>query len=99
MMSAVIAWSAVGAGQPVMRVGFVSDTHVGTSYGRCWKLKNTLELFRREKCDLLVNGGDIADANHPESYAAVRRIYDEAFAGKPPPPGPPAPPSTARGCA
>ena len=85
MMSAVIAWSAVGA-EPVMRVGFVSDTHVGTSYGRCWKLKNTLELFRREKCDLLVNGGDIADANHPESYAAVRRIYDEAFAGEPPPP-------------
>lgn len=70
---------------PLTRIGFMSDTHVGTTYEKCWKLKKSVELFKREGCDLIVNGGDIADSNTPTGYAAIRRIYDETFAGQKPP--------------
>lgn len=82
---AVLGCVGLASAKPAMRIGFVTDTHVGASYERCWKLKKTIELFRREKCDIIVNGGDIADVNRPESYAAIRRIYDETFAGQTPP--------------
>jgi len=85
--AALAPWDALAdtADTRVLRFGVMSDTHVGKTYESCWMVRNTIDLFKREGCELVINNGDIADWHYPTGYEALRRIYDEAYAGQVPP--------------
>lgn len=69
-----------------LKFGVMTDTHVGNTDESCWKVRKACELFRREKCELIINAGDIADIFELERYAAYRRAFDAAFGEEPKPP-------------
>ena len=73
------------AGQPLMRLGVMTDTHVGSSVESCSRLRAACELFREHGADLVINNGDIADHFNPEGYARYRQVFDEVYAGRPKP--------------
>ena len=73
------------AGQPLMRLGVMTDTHVGSSLESCSRLRAACELFRDRGADLVINSGDIADRFNPEGYARYRQVVDEVYAGQPKP--------------
>ena len=73
------------AGQPLMRLGVMTDTHVGSSVESCSRLRAACELFRNHGADLVINNGDIADHFNPEGYARYRQVFDEVYAGRPKP--------------
>ena len=80
------AWSALPAlavpeTKPVLRFGFMTDTHVGKTVASCARVRQALELFREKGVELVINGGDIADWHYPTGYAAYRQVFDEVFAG------------------
>jgi len=66
-------------GKPLFRMGVMTDTHVGTTRASCGRVKQALEVFKREGVDLVVNNGDIADHFYPEGYKALRETYSEVY--------------------
>ena len=73
------------AGRPLMRLGVMTDTHVGSSVESCSRVRAAFELFRNQGADLVINNGDIADHFNPEGYARYRQVFDEVYAGQPKP--------------
>lgn len=73
------------AGRPLMRLGVMTDTHVGSSVESCSRVRAAFELFRNQGADLVINNGDIADHFNPEGYALYRQVFDEVYAGQPKP--------------
>ena len=69
--------------KPVLRVGIVTDTHVGKTDESCARVRLAYRLFRDLGVDLIHNNGDVADAHYPMGYAAYRRMMDEVFADVP----------------
>ena len=67
--------------KPIFRVGLMTDTHIGKDRKSCGLVKAAWELFKRERVDLVVNLGDIADHHYPTGYAAYRACIDETFPG------------------
>ena len=67
--------------KPIMRMGFLTDTHVKKDKASCAKVGQAWKLFRRQKCDVVANLGDIADQHYPTGYAAgvdIPRYGDRA---------------------
>ena len=67
----------------MLRVGIVTDTHVGKTDASCARVRLAYQLFRDLGVDLVHNNGDVADAHYPTGYAAYRRMMDEVFADVP----------------
>lgn len=67
--------------KPVMRLGVMSDTHVGKTVESCERVRLALELFKAKGCGMVINAGDIADHHYPAGYAAYRQVFDGVFAG------------------
>jgi len=67
--------------EPLFRVGWMTDTHIGKTRESCRSMKMAVELFRKFDVDVVINNGDIADHYYPTGYEAYRAIMDETFAG------------------
>lgn len=64
---------------PVMRLGVMTDTHVGKTVESCGRLRMALELFKARGAELIINNGDIADHFYPTGYEAYRKVSDEVY--------------------
>ena len=71
------------ADRPLLKIGVITDTHVGKTKESCARVKLAYELFREQSPDLIVNVGDIADLYYPTGYVAYRESVEEAYAGVP----------------
>ena len=69
--------------KPVLKIGVMTDTHVGETKVSCRRVKLACKLFRQHGVDMVVNVGDVADYHYPKGYAAYRAVVEEAFAGMP----------------
>ena len=74
--------SRIGAADenPILRIGVVTDTHVGMTKESCSRARLAYELFRDIGVDLIVNDGDVADRHSPTGYVAYREMVEETFA-------------------
>ena len=54
----VCAAGFVRAGEPVLRAGIMTDTHIGETAESCAHVRKAFELFRAQKADLVVNLGN-----------------------------------------
>ena len=64
---------------PVMRLGVMTDTHVGKTVASCARVRKALELFKEKGAELIINNGDIADWHYPTGYQAYRQVSEEVF--------------------
>ena len=69
--------------RPLVRIGAITDTHIGKTKESCARVKQAYELFRSLSVDLIANVGDIADNHFPTGYVAYRESVEEAYAGVP----------------
>ena len=69
--------------KPLLRIGLMTDTHIGETKESCGRVKLAYELFRKQGVDLMVNVGDVADHHYPTGYKAYRETVEEVFAGVP----------------
>ena len=69
--------------KPLLKVGLITDTHVGKTKASCSRAKLAYELFRDIGVDMIVNDGDVADHHYPTGYVAYREMVEETFAGVP----------------
>ena len=74
------ALSAFADGKPLLRIGVMTDTHIGKNKKSCARVKLAYELFRRHGVDLMANVGDVADFHFPTGYKAYRETVEEVFA-------------------
>ena len=70
---------AVPSCAPVMRIGVMTDTHVGKTVQSCGHIRQALSLFKAKGADVIVNNGDIADHFYPTGYKAYRQVSREAY--------------------
>ena len=68
---------AVPKEAPVMRLGVMTDTHVGKTVASCARVRMALELFKAKGAELISNNGDIADWHYPTGYQAYRQVSKE----------------------
>ena len=74
---------AVEAEAPLLKIGVMTDTHVGTTKGSCARARLAYEMFRDMGVDLIANVGDVADHHYPTGYVAYREMEEETFAKVP----------------
>ena len=74
------AYQLFGDEKPLLRIGVMTDTHIGRTKESCARVKLAYELFRKHGVDLMVNVGDVADYHYPTGYKAYRETVDEVFA-------------------
>ena len=79
-ISLILSAFILGAAEPVLRVGIISDTHVTPKKESCKLMKEALTLFKMHKVDMVINAGDIADHYYPEGYRHYRDTVNEVFA-------------------
>lgn len=80
MLSAVSFGLAAADGKsPLMRVAFITDTHVYIKPQSAMLVKEAYKLFKSLKVDAVVNCGDIADRHHPTAYKHYRDAVSEAY--------------------
>ena len=68
---------------PLLKIGLITDTHVGKTKASCSRARLAYELFRDIGVDMIVNDGDVADHHYPTGYVAYREMVEETFAGIP----------------
>ena len=76
--SAATSW-ATESGEPLVRIGLVTDTHVRETRESCERVARAYRLFKREKVGMIVNCGDIADKFYPKGYALYSAIRRETY--------------------
>lgn len=69
----------MGDASPALRIGVMTDTHVGTTVESCSRVRMALELFKAKGAELIINNGDIADHFYPTGYVAYRQVSDEVY--------------------
>ena len=69
--------------KPLVKIGLMTDTHVGKTKESCARARLAYELFRDIGMDMIVNDGDVADHHYPTGYVAYREMVEETFAGVP----------------
>lgn len=73
--------AAMAESSCIMRLGVVSDTHIGRTSESCRRAKLAMELFRSLGVDAVINCGDIAELHYPTGYVAYREMMDNVFSG------------------
>ncbi|MBO5900521.1 MAG: hypothetical protein J6Q80_07270, partial [Lentisphaeria bacterium] len=59
LLFTLLSFSALALfAKPIFRAGIMSDTHVTSDPCSCSILKDSLELFKAHKVDLVINAGD-----------------------------------------
>lgn len=72
--------SAFAEEKPLLRMGVLTDTHVGETKASCRRVKLAYRLFRNHGVDMIVNVGDVADYHYPKGYKAYRETVNEVYA-------------------
>jgi len=67
------------SGTPLMRVAFITDTHVYIKPQSANLVKEAYKLFKSLKVDAVVNCGDIADRHHPTAYKNYRDAVSAVY--------------------
>ena len=67
--------------KPLLRIGVMTDTHIGPRKVSCGRVKLACQLFRKHGVDMMVNVGDLADLHYPTGYTAYRETIDEVYEG------------------
>ena len=67
--------------KPLLRIGVMTDTHIGPKKVSCGRVKLACQLFRKHGVDMMVNVGDLADLHYPTGYTAYRETIDEVYEG------------------
>ena len=75
------AYRLFGDEKPLLRIGVMTDTHIGRTKASCGRVTLAYQLFRRLGADLMVTVGDVADFHYPTGYRAYRETVEEVFAG------------------
>ena len=80
-LSILCAVSVISAAEkkPILKVGFISDTHVTPNIASCRMLKEAWRFFAKNNCDMVVNCGDIADLPKEQAYRNYRNTLKELF--------------------
>lgn len=78
-LASMPGWSADE--KPLFKVGFMTDTHVGTTKKSCERVKGAFAVFKAQGCEAIVNCGDLADWHYVEGY---RYYLEELEAAYPP---------------
>ena len=73
------AFAELPTGKPKLRIGVMTDTHVGKTVESCIRVRRALELFRDQGAELVINNGDIADHHYPTGYRAYRQVFNEVY--------------------
>ena len=81
LLTAVVSLCAE---EPVLRAGFITDTHIGATAESCAHVRKAFEVFRDQKVDLIVHLGDIANVHNPAGYRHYRNIFNDVFAERKP---------------
>ena len=68
---------------PLLKIGVMTDTHVGPTKASCARARLAYEMFRDIGVDLIANVGDVADHHYPTGYTAYREMVEETFAKVP----------------
>ena len=68
---------------PLLKIGLMTDTHVGKTKESCSRARLAYEMFRDMGVDLIANVGDVADHHYPTGYVAYREMVAETFANVP----------------
>ena len=68
---------------PLLKIGVMTDTHVGKTKESCSRARLAYEMFRDMGVDLIANVGDVADHHYPTGYTAYREMVNETFAQVP----------------
>ena len=68
---------------PLLKIGVMTDTHVGKTKESCSRARLAYEMFRDMGVDLIANVGDVADHHYPTGYVAYREMVEETFAQVP----------------
>ena len=79
------AFAELPASAPALRLGVMTDTHVGKTVESCERVRQALELFREKGAELVINNGDIADHYYEDGYRAYRQVFNEVYANGPKP--------------
>lgn len=74
------ALAAFAEEKPLLRMGVLTDTHIGETKASCRRVKLAYRLFRNHGVDMIVNVGDVADYHYPTGYKAYRETVDEVYA-------------------
>lgn len=78
VFSAALLW----ASEPIMRVGIFTDTHVTKKVTSCKLLKNSLQFFKKNNVDMIVNVGDVSNVYEEAAYKnyrdTVKAVYGES---------------------
>lgn len=67
------------ANEPLVRVGIVTDTHIGETRESCGDVARAYRFFKAKGVRMIVNCGDIAHRFFPKGYAHYRAISRETF--------------------
>ena len=65
--------------KPVLKVGFMSDTHITRSRKSVERTRLAMETFRTLDVDVMAHVGDLADWHYEEAYASYRETLDAVF--------------------
>ncbi len=72
------------AAEPIMRVGFLTDTHLTRKMATAQLSRQAFEVFKERKVEMVVHLGDLADYAYPQAYRNYRQVFDEVFTGAKP---------------
>lgn len=65
--------------KPLFKVGFMTDTHVGTTKKSCALVKAAFSVFKAQGCEAIVHCGDLADWHYEEGYKYYLEELEEAY--------------------
>ena len=65
--------------KPLFKVGFMTDTHVGTTKKSCERVKAAFATFKAQGCEAIVHCGDLADWHYEEGYRYYLEELEAAF--------------------
>ena len=79
LFCAVFCSAVFASAKPVMRVAFITDTHVKEKPESAVLVREAYKLFRQHKVDIVVNCGDIADRFNEKSYKNYRDAVSAVY--------------------
>ena len=78
-MAVGLSCPAYAGEKPLLKVGFMTDTHVGTTKKSCERVKGAFEVFKAQGVDAVGHCGDLADWHYVEGYKYYRETFEDVY--------------------